>query len=162
VTVGIAAPDERAFATDLAKPVFLQGIADGRWRLVLASWPRAQIAVTAKDGAEYILQFECSGYPTDAPAARLWDASVNGPLPSARWPRSAAGGRVGAVFRADWKNGSALYLPCDRESLPGHENWKRELPSQIWRPSVGIVHYLEIVHELLHCRDYAPPVRAAS
>jgi hypothetical protein len=32
------------------------------------------------------------------------------------------------------------------------------MPSKIWRPSDGIVQYLELVHELLHCRDYVSPL----
>ena len=69
---------------------------------------------------------------------------------------------MSAVFRTDWKNGTALYLPCDRESFVGHDNWRHEMPSKIWRPGDGIVQYLELVHELLQSRDYAAPVRAAA
>jgi hypothetical protein len=69
---------------------------------------------------------------------------------------------VSAVFRTDWKNGTALYLPCDRESFAGHDNWRHEMPSKIWRPVDGIVQYLELVHELLQSRDYTAPVRAAA
>jgi len=60
------------------------------------------------------------------------------------------------------KNGTVLYLPCDRESLVGHDNWRREMPSKIWRPADGLVQYLELVHELLQSRDYAPPLRSAA
>ena len=72
------------------------------------------------------------------------------------WPRGQ-GGRVSAVFRTDWKNGTALYLPCDRESRVGHDNWHHEMPSKIWCPDDGIIQYLELIHELLQSRDYAPP-----
>lgn len=157
-----AAPDERAFSADVMKPLFQAGVVDGRWHLLGMTWPFALIGVTAKDGAEYVLRFDGSGYPVTPPTARLWDADLNGPLTLERWPRSSNGGRLGAVFRADWKAGTALYLPCDRDALAGHDGWKTEMPSKIWQPSVGIVHYLELVHELLHCRDYAPPHRAAS
>ncbi len=54
------------------------------------------------------------------------------------------------------------YLPCDRESFVGHENWRHEMPSKIWRPADGVVQYLELVNELLHSRDYTPPLRAAA
>lgn len=156
------APDERSFIADLEKPLFRAGVADERWRLRRVSWPFALIGVAAKDGAEYVLRFDCNGYPASPPTGRLWDADAEGALPVERWPRSVGGGRVGAVFRADWKAGTALYLPCDREALAGHDAWLTEMPSKIWQPSVGIVHYLELVHELLHSRDYAPPHRAAS
>jgi len=159
VSESVKPPDERAFGADVAKAIFLAGAVDQRWRLIRTNWPNVMIAVTAKDGAEYVLRFDCSGYPTAPPTARLWDADLDVPLPVARWPRSVAGGRIGAVFRPDWKGGTALYLPCDREAITGHDGWNNEMPSKIWKSSSGIVHYLEVVHELLCCRDYAPPNR---
>jgi len=101
------------------------------------------------------------GFAENPPTAGLWDETHDAPLAHDLWPRSQ-GGRLGAVFRTDWKNGSALYLPCDRESIAGHDNWRTEMPAKIWRPSAGIVQYLELVYELLHCRDYTPPVRAVA
>lgn len=149
-------PDESALRADLEKASFRLGVMDGRWRLVDLTWPFVMIGVVARDGIEFVLRFECTGYPTVLPTAGLWDAGRTAPLGFARWPRSG-GGRVGAVFRTDWKNGSALYLPCDRESLPGHDSWRTEMPSKIWRPADGITQYLELVHALLHSRDYTPP-----
>ena len=154
-------PDERALLGDLAKAPFRLGQAEGRWRLLSVAWPYALIAVTAKDGHEYVLRFNCAGYPQTPPTAGLWDAEQNVILAFNKWPRNQ-GGRVGSVFRTDWKNGTALYLPCDRESIAGHDNWRTEMPSKIWRPIEGIVQYLELVYELLHCRDYVPPVCTAA
>ncbi len=153
----MSAPDERAFRADVAKATFRLGQAERRWRLVEITWPFALIGVTAKDAREYILHFECTGYPQTPPTSGPWDPERNAILAFDRWPRGG-GGRVGGVFRTEWKSGSALYLPCDREAIAGHDNWRTEMPSKIWRPSDGIVQYLEIVHELLHCRDYSPPV----
>jgi hypothetical protein len=157
----VAGPDQRAFEADVAKATFRLGEAEGRWRLIKVSWPFAFISVFAKDGVEYELRFNCSGYPEMAPTGGPWDVERNQILAFNRWPRGS-GGRVSAVFRTDWKNGTALYLPCDRESFAGHENWRAEMPSKIWRPKDGIVQYLELVHELLHSRDYSPPVGAAA
>jgi len=155
------APDERAFQGDLAKAAFRLGQAESRWRLLTVAWPFALISVTAKDGREYVLRFNCAGYPQTPPTAGPWDVSHNAILAFDRWPRSQ-GGRLGAVFRPDWKNGSALYLPCDRETIVGHEHWHTEMPSKIWSPAEGIVQYLEFVYELLHCRDYIPPLCASA
>jgi hypothetical protein len=154
-------PDEMALRADLAKPAFRAGVAEERWRLVSIDWPHAQIAVTAKDGREYTLRFNCANFPEAPPTAGLWDTGRNAQLASDLWPRSK-GGRLGAVFRPDWKGASALYLPCDRESIAGHDNWRSEMPSKIWRPSAGIVQYLELVHELLNSRDYSPPPSATA
>jgi hypothetical protein len=155
------APDERAFRADAAKPAFRLAEADGRFRVIAIAWPIVLAAVTARDRAEFCLRFDCAGYPAAAPTAQLWDLKRNAPLAHASWPGSK-GGRVKAVFRPDWKNGTALYLPCDRVSREGHENWRVETPTMIWNPARGIIQYLEIVHELLNCGDYQPPARTAA
>jgi hypothetical protein len=154
-------PDERAFRMDATKAAFRLGHFESRWMLIDIAWPVVLIGVLAKDKREYALRFDCSDYPQTPPTAGPWDVERSAPLASNLWPRSN-GGRVGAVFRVDWKNGTALYLPCDRESLQGHDNWRTEMPSKIWRPADGIIQYLELVHELLNSRDYVPPVGTAA
>lgn len=155
------APDQRAFEADAGKAAFRLGHAEGRWRLLRVAWPYVLISVTARDGRGFTLRFNCAGYPQIAPTAGPWDAERDATLAFDLWPRGN-GGRVTAVFRTDWKGGSALYLPCDREGLAGHENWRTEMPSKIWRPADGIVQYLELVYELLNSRDYAPPLGATA
>lgn len=154
-------PDQRALESDLAAAAFRLGQTEGRWRLVETEWPHVFFGLTARDGEEYILRLECSGYPQIPPTGGPWDIARNAVLAFDQWPKGR-GGHVSAVFRTDWKNGTALYLPCDRESIRGHENWKREIPSKIWRPSEGIVQYLELVHGLLHCPDYTPSTRTTT
>jgi len=155
------APDEKALRAHLAKAPFRAGAADGRWRLIDIAWLLVFIAVTAKDGREYVLRFNASGFPAAPPTAGPWDMTANAVLAFDLWPRSK-GGRLGAVFNPNWKGGTALYLPCDRESIAGHDNWRHELPSKIWRPAAGINQYLELVHELLNCADYCAPLGAAA
>jgi hypothetical protein len=157
----MSAPDHRAFEADVARAVFRVGVAERRWRLVTVAWPFAFVRVAAKDGSECVLRLNCEGFPHKPPTGGPWDLQRNRILAFDLWPRGR-GGRVTAVFRTDWKGGTALYLPCDRESFVGHDNWRTEMPSKIWRPTDGIVQYLEIVHELLNSRDYAHPLRAAS
>lgn len=151
-----AAPDERAFAADVAKPAFRLGEAEGRWKLLRVEWPFALISVSAKGGLAYAFRFDCTGYPAAPPTGGPWDTERNAVLAAERWPRGN-GGRVSHVFKPGWKSGTALYLPCDRESIAGHDNWRTDTPSKIWRPSEGITQYLELVYELLHCRDYLSP-----
>lgn len=155
------APDQRAFEADVAKARFRLGESEGRWRRVEIRWPCAFIAVTAKDGREFVLRMNCAGYPQVPPTGGPWDLQRDAILAFDQWPKGL-GGRVSAVFRTDWKGGTVLYLPCDRESLMGHDAWRDQMPSKIWRPAEGIVQYLELVHELLHCRDYAPAACAAA
>jgi len=155
------APDERAFLDDVAKPAFRLGELDEKWRLIKTCWPFVFLGVIASDGVEFVLRLNCQGYPQLAPTGGPWDMEQNAVLAFNLWPKGQ-GGRLSAVFRTDWKNGTALYLPCDRESAVGHNNWRRETPSKIWRPDEGVVQYLELVHELLHSRDYTPSHRAAA
>ena len=116
-------PDERAFQEDVVKATFRLGEADRRWHLLDVTWPWVLVGVFAKDGREYVLRFNCLDYPQSPPTGGPWDPERACVLAFNLWPRSR-GGRLGSVFRTDWKNGTALYLPCDRESLPGHDNWR--------------------------------------
>ena len=154
-------PDERAFEADVAKAAFRLGQAERRWRLIGVTWPFTFLGVFAKDDREYVLRLNCAGYPQTAPTGGPWDMKADAILAFDQWPQGR-GGRVSAVFRTDWKDGSALYLPCDRQSYIGHDNWRQEMPSKIWRPNDGIVQYLELVHELLQSRDYTAPLRSAA
>ncbi len=155
------APDERALCADLEEPVFLLAEWEGRWRLVAIDWPYVLVTVRARDAWEFCFRFNCQNYPSSPPTGGPWDIDRNSILPFDQWPRGK-GGRVSAVFRTDWKNGTALYLPCDRVSFEGHANWRNEMPSKIWRPDDGLTQYLELIYDLLNCGDYAPPVRAAA
>jgi hypothetical protein len=155
------APDEKALRAHVAKAVFRAAAAKDRWRLIDISWPHVFIGVKAKDGREFVLRFNCAGFPAQPPTAGPWDIQCNSILAFDQWPRSK-GGRLGAVFNTGWKNGTALYLPCDREAIPGHAHWQTQMPSKLWRPDAGLSQYLELVHELLNCRDYLPPVRPAA
>jgi len=129
---------------------FLAGASKGRWRLVDLKWPVALIEVGARDGRRFALRFECSGYPDTAPNATLWNLVDDRQLEAARWPR---GGRVSNVFNPGWKGGTALYIPCDRESIPGHANWLSEHPWLIWNPLQGLLQYIEAVWEILQSKE---------
>ncbi len=155
------APDERAFSADVKKASFRLGQAEDRWQLIDTLWPFVLISVCAKDDQAFTIRFNCIGYPQSPPTGGPWDPSRNAVLSFDLWPQGH-GGRVSAVFRPDWKNGTALYLPCDRESIAGHSNWCQEMPSKIWRPTDGIIQYLELIHELLNSSDYSPPLSTAT
>jgi len=129
---------------------FLAGVAKGRWRLIDLNWPTAFIEIGACDERHFTLRFECSGYPDIAPTATLWDLASGQQLAATRWPR---GGRVSNVFNPSWKSGTALYIPCDRESISGHSNWLSEHPWLIWNPSRGLLQYIEAVCEILQSQE---------
>ncbi|WP_299733365.1 hypothetical protein [uncultured Tateyamaria sp.] len=154
-------PDERALRDDIAKPAFRLGVLDGKWLLADVKWPYLYVYVVAADSFEWLLRLDCAGYPQSPPTGGPWDLERDAVLPFDQWPKGK-GGRLSAVFRPEWKGGTALYLPCDRLSVVGHDNWRSETPSKIWRPSDGVTQYLELVHELLHSQDYKPRTSAAA
>ena len=158
-------PDERTFRQHLAGGAFLRGSARGRWRLVKIAWPHAVIAVSAAPRAgspsEYGFRFELTNYPQVPPTAQSWDLEHDRPLEPGRWPTGRS--RLAGAFNPGW-NAQALYLPCDRLAIQGHDAWVTQHPSMIWRPSGDITQYLSVLHELLTSGDYTGardvPVRA--
>jgi hypothetical protein len=148
--------DESVFLDHIERGPFQSGVARHRWRLIMIDWPYVIIAVSAADRpnapSEYVLQFNLQNYPQSAPTARPWDMERNAPLADGKRPHGIS--RVSKAFRTDWKNGIALYLPCDREAIEGHDAWRTQHPAMIWDPNEGITLYLRIVHELLNSSDY--------
>lgn len=147
------APDEQSLRADLASARFLSGEDRNRWQFKKLEWPFAYINVIARDRREYTLRLDCSGFPTTPPTGTFWDLSTHSKLTFDKWPQG--GERLQLAFKPGWKNGDALYIPCDRESIVGHDCWFAQYPQLIWKPVKGISHYLEVVHELLQSRDYA-------
>jgi hypothetical protein len=141
---------------DLAASAFRRGEIQGQWRHVATHWPYVIIAIAAAErpGApsEFGFRFECSGYRQRAPTAQLWDLEQDGTLAAAKWPAGKL--IVPSVFRPDWKEGQCLYLPCDRRSIEGHDDWHHKYPSRLWQPQRGIVCYLEQIYDLLNQSDY--------
>jgi hypothetical protein len=149
-------PDERAFRDEATGGGFQLAAHLGRWTLVRIAWPYVEVDVAAalRPGAPlaYGFRFECVGYPQQAATGQLWDTVNGAPLPVARWPGGRS--RIPAVFRPDWRQGTCLYLPCDRHSIVGHAAWLNDHPAHIWRPERGLQLYLEVLHELLNAHDY--------
>ncbi|MBP2157486.1 MULTISPECIES: hypothetical protein [Asticcacaulis] len=149
-------PDRLILEQDLAAPDFRCGEIEGRWRHVSTTWPHTIIAVgaDARSGApdEYGFRFECCGYRQNPVTAQPWDIPGNRPLPFAQWPTGKT--ILPSIFRPDWKGGQCLYLPCDRFSIEGHDDWRNQHPSRLWQPRRGIICYLEQLYDLFHQGDY--------
>jgi hypothetical protein len=145
------------FDQDLAAPEYRCGEIEGRWRKIATNWPHVVMAVSApkRPGApsEYGFRFECTGYRQIPVTAQPWDIPGNKPLTANQWPAGPV--MVSAVFRPDWKNGTCLYLPCDRMSIDGHDNWRALYPNRLWQSERGIICYLEQIYELFHQSDYS-------
>lgn len=148
-------PDERTLRRHLADGAFRLGAARGRWRLVRIAWPHVVIAVTAAarvgSPSEYGFRFELTNYPQSPPTAQPWDLVYDRPLETTRWPTGRS--RLAAAFNPGW-NAQALYLPCDRLAIQGHDAWRTQHPSMIWSPASDITLYLRVLHELLTSGDY--------
>jgi hypothetical protein len=153
---GVMGLDERVFREHIERGPFQSGVDRGRWRLVSINWPYAVIAVSAatrvKAPAEYGFRFGLSGYPTSPPTAQPWDAERGSALETNRWP--SGGGRIPLAFNPGWKGGQCLYLPCDRQSIEGHDVWRSLHPEMVWSPSGDITQYLRIIYDLLNSEDY--------
>jgi hypothetical protein len=149
-------PDEKVFHSHLEGGLFQSGVDRGRWQLRSINWPYVVIMVSAAERPqspnEYDFRFELSNYPALSPTAQPWDEKCGGMLAHNRWPGGQ--GRISLAFNPGWKNGSCLYLPCDRNSIEGHDGWKNLHPEMIWNPSGDITQYLWIIYELLHSEDY--------
>lgn len=145
-------PDESSLCADLASARFLSGEDRGRWQFRILQWPHLFVDVRAKDGRDFTLRLDCSGYPANPPTGTFWDMATGSRLSFDKWP--AGGERIQLAFKCGWKDGNALYIPCDRESIAGHDAWVSQYPQMIWNSSRGITMYLEIVHSLLQSRDY--------
>lgn len=150
-------PDERTFRRHLVGARFRAGVDRGDWRLVSDewAWPHPLIAVSAAPRVggpgEVTLRFTVDGYPATAPTAAPWDAQANAPLAPQLWP---SGGRTSLAFNPGW-NASAIYIPCDRLAISGHDPWLQLHRGYVWAPGKDIVDYLLIIHDLLHSHGYA-------
>lgn len=159
MTTDVQRPDERVLRAHLDAGPFQSGLDRGRWRLLSLDWPHAVIAVRLAErpngAAELALRFELTNYPQTPPTAEPWDPQTNAPLPHALWPTGRS--RVPLAFNPNWKGGHCLYLPCDRQSIEGHDAWRTQHPSMLWSPAGDITQYLRIVYDLLNSSDYSGP-----
>lgn len=150
-------PDRALLEQDLVAPDVRCGEVEGRWRHVATRWPHVIFGISAPPRPnaplEFGFRFECSGYRQIPVTAQPWNLKADTPLQRAQWPTGRS--IVPSVFRPEWKQGHCLYLPCDRMSIEGHDNWRNEHPSRLWQPSRGIICYLEQLHELFHQGDYS-------
>ncbi len=64
------------------------------------------------------------------------------------WPKGP--GNISAVFNPNWNGGIALYAPCDRAAMAGHDAWKVKFPGWWWQSDFTIVKYLEFVHKCVN------------
>jgi hypothetical protein len=148
-------PDERAFRAHTSTGRFSAGVDAGEWRLVGdITWPHAIIAISAapREDApdEYFFRFELSGYPNIAATASVWNPATGCLAPETERPKV---NYTPSPFRSDWNGGTALYIPCDRVGVQGHD-WATAHPGELWEPTRGISKYLIYVHARLHEDSY--------
>lgn len=151
-------PNESLFMAHLESAPFLAGCDSGKWGLhgtfdpssspCPVLWVRADKRVLA-EGKIY-LRFNIDNYPQLAPTACPWDIKTNAKLAPAQWPK---GGSISTVFNPAWKD-HALYAPCDRIAMEGHDGWKTLSSQWWWQPSFTVVRYLEFVHVCLNPADH--------
>ena len=118
------------------------------------AWPNVIIWVqtprhVSTTGRVFLL-FDLTGYSEAAPTSFPCSHETGTVLPDAQWPKGNS--VIENVFRPGWRR-DALYLPCDRQALPGHHDWPQRFPHQLWTRNPVITHYLRIVHQILNPPD---------
>ncbi|WP_052324153.1 hypothetical protein [Flavihumibacter sp. ZG627] len=154
-------PDLLLFKQHVSEAGFQTGVDNLMWGIVDESpeyptWPLVVIWVQAASKENYpdryYFKFELSGYPSQAPTACPWNMEQNTRLSNDNWPKGSK--FVSTTFRPEW-NPNALYAPCDRLAMPGHEGWQTVFPDLWWKPTFKIQVYLHFLHRLLNSGDYA-------
>jgi hypothetical protein len=145
-------PDESILNSHLDAAPFQSGKDAGKWGLYdKTGWPNPIFWVQADPrflpAGRIYLRFNLQQYPQCAPTACPWDTEKNSRLESPQWPRGS--GNISTVFNPNW-NPNALYAPCDRIAMQGHEAWIQKHPQWWWQSSFTIVRYLEFVHQCLN------------
>jgi hypothetical protein len=151
-------PNESILRAHLEGPAFAAGAEAGKWGslgaldtinlTVPVFWVRSDKRIVA--AGRIHLKFNTENYPQVAPTACPWDVSSNSILAPSSWPR---GPQASTVFNPTWKS-DALYAPCDRVAMQGHDAWKNLCPQWWWVPTFTIVRYLEFVYVCLNPADY--------
>jgi hypothetical protein len=145
-------PDESLFKAHLEEAPFQSGADAGKWGLYGETkdlvWPHPILWVAASKllvpASRIYLRFTADGYSAQAPTACPWNTETNLRLEDALWPKLS--GKFTKVFRHDWQIKNALYAPCDRLAMAGHEGWQQQFPFWWWQPHFTIVKYLSFVH----------------
>lgn len=148
-------PDKCLFKAHLEGAPFVAGVDDGRWGIAggeeLKEWPfcRMWVQVDSRYTARQPLglRFRVDNYPALAPTAQPWNNESNAPLVPSDWPRGPR--NVSSVFNPGW-NATALYAPCDRVAMAGHDAWRQVHPQWWWTPNHTIVEYLTFVFRVLN------------
>ena len=148
-------PDYCLFKNHLEGAPVLAGADEGRWGFVasesMQDWPRCKLWVRCdprfQAEGKVVLRFQADNYPASAPTAQPWNEQANAPLGAAEWPKGP--GNVSKVFNPGW-NATALYAPCDRTAMVGHDAWKQVFPQWWWTPDHTVVDYLTFVFRVLN------------
>lgn len=151
--------EEALFRSHLDGTPFRSGSDRGRWGNPgdepYVDWPHCVLWVESDirfvASGRLALRFNLEGYSAQAPNAVPWDAEKGEPLAPADWPKGP--GNVSSVFKPGWNVG-ALYAPCDRVAMQGHEPWKATLGQWWWTSDSDITLYLEFVHRCLNPLDH--------
>jgi hypothetical protein len=154
-------PDTLLFQSHTQKASFQECVDQGMWGIEpgydkFQHWPIVLIWIQAlpkPNGPQrYYFRFDLQGYPASAPTACPWNNNTNTRLENALWPTGKC--LVSKTFNYNW-NSNALYTPCDRVAMIGHDVWKTQFPELWWQSDFTISTYLHFLHGLLNSSDYA-------
>jgi len=153
-------PDEAMFNKHILEAGFQMGLDEGHWGIfeedsINTTWPQVFIWIAARPKVgcpdKYYLRFDLQGYPSAAPTACPWDVENDVRLDSDKWPKG--GPTISSVFNPLGWNSNALYAPCDRLAMIGHD-WRQDFPDYWWQPTFKIEKYLQFIYTRLQSGDY--------
>lgn len=142
-------PSSIRVAAEIESADFLKGVEKGRWRIVRHTFPLLDIAIAATEpdgtASEYVMRFELTNYPAQAPMVRIWDVGSDGPLARERRPQGNP--RVLLAFQV-WGD-DTVYRPWDRRTGPHNSN-AVNLPHLAWHSDRDLMFILEDLHGVLN------------
>lgn len=152
--------DKGMFKKHVSEASFQNGVDKGRWEILsnedFPEWPKVLVRIRARAKKDtpgsFTFRFDLSGYPSTAPTCCIWDEEKKAILEDSKWPKGPT--YVSKVFNHGWRK-DALYSPCDRIAMQGHDNWKTDHPDYYWQSSFSIKVYVQFIHDLLNSDDYA-------
>lgn len=152
---GGLAPAQQTLEAHLHSVRFLTGVEEGRWSVLLLTWPHLYVRVVGRDpesGRTYGHDFhlQCDGYPEPGPFVERWtyaDEAAHGKRPPA--PSEGAPGFVDAM--KDWGDvpaRSGIYRAWQRDAA-GHNEWARKRPDEAWHRRRELSYIMEQLYALV-------------
>jgi len=146
-------PAQATLSAQMDSVAFMSAVDEGRWQVLVLSWPHLYVRVRAKAGGgvafEHDFRLECTGYPDPGPYVERWayaDDPTHGARPAA--PSAGAPGFVEAM--KEWGGGGegGIYRAWNRGAAQ-HNDWTKKRPDEAWHRGRQITFIMEQLYALV-------------